>query len=353
MLSIKSREVSEIDTDGYFSLLEDLEVRRSIKSKVLKLNNQIVDKSVNIETILESYQDISFYKKTEDFILSSGTGNILKERKIGINERSKSSGGYFTGFNNLDTSMPTCFYPGAISVIAARPSMGKSLFKNNLQTNICSAGGGVVSFCLEQDFQIEMDRLTALITGTNLKDIIQVWKWEDNDDKIEKVLDVANLIETKWNMHFINKRTMTMMEAINIVSMLKQRSQIDVVFFDLFDRLSDINDPVNKAERIGQKLPLLLEWARILKVHFCLVVQISRAADIRKDHRPQMSDLKSAGAYEEMTDLIMLLYNEKKYNPEAFDVPFEVIVAKQKQGEVFTGLFDLQPEMMKMYEIAQ
>ena len=71
--------------------------------------------------------------------------------------------------------------------------------------------------------------------------------------------------------------------------------------------------------------------------------QLNRAVDAREDHRPRLADLRESGAIEQDADLIIFLYRDSYYHPEAHDHSqgsvTEVLVAKHRNGP--TGKVEL------------
>ncbi len=57
--------------------------------------------------------------------------------------------------------------------------------------------------------------------------------------------------------------------------------------------------------------------------------------DKTKHKRPQLSDLRESGSLEQDADLVMFIYREQYYNPDAND-EVELIIAKQRNGETCT-----------------
>lgn len=350
IISTKNRNIKDgdIDIGSYISEIEDLYRRRLMLNNISELSEKVKDKNISFDALIRDHQTLSFSARNE-YIISPP--DIEERRMKGLQERVEMGGkGYFTGYDNLDSRLSTGFYPGKLSVIAGRPGMGKSLLKSNFIHNLAPTGCNIINFCFEQDFQDEFDRLTSIMTGIPAKELIQVWRWEEGDSRILQLKKTAKIVNTKWNIHFVDKRTMTTTDALNIVNLINQRQKVNLVFFDLFDRFSDVNDPLHKAARISQKLPVIVDCAKMLQVHFCLVTQISRKTENRKSPEPQLSDLKDSGAYEEVADLIFFVYREDYYDNDVVDDKFQVIIAKQRNGEVGKAFFDWDRATLKLTE---
>ncbi len=63
---------------------------------------------------------------------------------------------------------------------------------------------------------------------------------------------------------------------------------------------------------------------------------INRAVEVREDKRPQLSDLRDSGEVENRSDVVLLCYREDIYSgrdANQYEVPMEVRVAKNRQGE--------------------
>ena len=67
------------------------------------------------------------------------------------------------------------------------------------------------------------------------------------------------------------------------------------------------------------------------------VSQLNREADNRKDHRPELSDLRESGAIEQDADVVLLLFRADYYNEDSPDKgTAKVIIAKNRNGETGT-----------------
>jgi replicative DNA helicase len=93
---------------------------------------------------------------------------------------------------------------------------------------------------------------------------------------------------------------------------------------------------VSESSRCMKALAVELECPVIVLSQFNRDYS-KRSAD---DKRPVLSDLRDSGAVEQDSDIIAFLYRESGYDRSSSDMNTEVIVAKNRSGEV--GIFDLQ-----------
>jgi replicative DNA helicase len=97
--------------------------------------------------------------------------------------------------------------------------------------------------------------------------------------------------------------------------------------------------------------------------------QLSRAVETRDEKRPQLSDLRESGQLEQDADTVLFCYRGEYYlereKPEAEDLDLmaswqdgmdkargrlEIIVAKQRQGEIGTAHMKFNPALNVIWE---
>jgi len=106
-----------------------------------------------------------------------------------------------------------------------------------------------------------------------------------------------------------------------------------------------------------------------LKVPVLALSQLSRAVESRDDKRPQLSDLRESGQLEQDADTVMFCYRDEYYlerekpDPEDMDLwakwdearqrarnRLEIIIAKQRQGEIGTAHMMFNPAMNVIWD---
>jgi hypothetical protein len=91
------------------------------------------------------------------------------------------------------------------------------------------------------------------------------------------------------------------------------------------------NQDITKMSRAFKLL------AKELDITIVLLSQLSRAPELREDHRPMMSDLRESGAIEQDADIVMFVYRDYYYNPQGEkEKELEIIIGKNRNGEVGT-----------------
>jgi replicative DNA helicase len=101
----------------------------------------------------------------------------------------------------------------------------------------------------------------------------------------------------------------------------------------------------NMTERVGEISRGLKKLAKDLDVPVLALSQLSREVESRNDKRPILSDLRSSGAVEQDSDVVIMLYREEMHNPDTPERGIsELIVRKQRNGPTGTVklLFDNQ-----------
>jgi len=227
------------------------------------------------------------------------------------------------------------FENGSFSVIAARPSMGKTAFLIQLMYNIAVIQNKkVLMFNLEMTKEELCKRFIALHTKFSNFEIKQGF---DRDmSKFEEMVKRVNSLTTN-NIYLIDN----LFDGGHIFSKAKQMvssNGVEFVFFD-YIQLSSLSDSGNREQEISKISRMCKQTAKLCKIPVVALSQLSRAVETRGgDKRPQLSDLRESGAIEQDADVVMFLYR-----PEYYQIPMtetgettvnmlEVIIAKARNG---------------------
>jgi replicative DNA helicase len=229
-----------------------------------------------------------------------------------------------TGFPALDDKLTDGYKAKGITVLCGLPGMGKSSFLLSSMYNLSNVGVWCPQFALEMDSQGLTTKLAAYSSGISVKKIAK--EWNNFTDRERKLIDYE-LERLKKNPYILCNDTpgqslQSIREQIMILQdRLKPKDDYMFVSIDLFGKIKEFQTSDNFARNYEQELNKTQVMAKEMNVNLGLVAQINRAVMQRKFTRPKMSDLKNAGAWEEVADLILGMHRPN-YDPE---------VALQKQ----------------------
>lgn len=239
--------------------------------------------------------------------------------------------GVATGFPNLDR-VTAGLQRGDLIILAARPSMGKTALALNIAENI-----GVRQELPVAIFSLEMgaDQLTQrLIASVGRLDSQRLRKGALNDEEWDKFTAAVSILEKK-PIHIDDTGNMTVTTLSSRARrLMNQVGPLGLIVVDYLQLM--VGKGENRTTILSEISRGLKSLAKELHCPIIALSQLSRGVESRTDHRPMMSDLRESGAIEQDADVILFIYREVRYNPDADKNAAEVIVAKQRNGPVGT-----------------
>ncbi len=244
--------------------------------------------------------------------------------------------GLTTGFIDLDQKT-SGLQKSDLVLVAARPSMGKTAFSVNLAVNSALKGNASVAiFSLEMSKEQLVQRMLSSESHVELQKIINGRLNEDDWPKLLRAM--GPLSQAKI---FIDDTPgITLMEMKAKCRRLKMEKGLDLVMIDYLQLMSGEGKIENRQQEISTISRGLKGLAKEMDCPVIALSQLSRAPEIRSDHRPILSDLRESGAIEQDADIVMFLYRDDYYHPDSEKKNIgEVIIAKHRNGP--TGTVEL------------
>ncbi|WP_352418759.1 replicative DNA helicase [Proteiniborus sp.] len=244
--------------------------------------------------------------------------------------------GLTTGFIDLDQKT-SGLQKSDLVLVAARPSMGKTAFSVNVAVNSALKGNASVAiFSLEMSKEQLVQRMLSSESHVELQKIINGKLNEDDWPKLVRAM--GPLSQAKI---FIDDTPgITLMEMKAKCRKLKIEKGLDLIMIDYLQLMSGEGRIENRQQEISAISRGLKGLAKEMDCPVIALSQLSRAPEIRSDHRPILSDLRESGAIEQDADIVMFLYRDDYYNPDSEKKNIgEVIIAKHRNGP--TGTVEL------------
>lgn len=314
---------------------EKFTLRRLIKSstEIVEKGYESHDAESLIEEAESSIFEISQNRDKKGFQAISDILQTTYEKIVQLHEDPNAMTGISTGFDALDEKT-NGMQRSDLILVAARPSMGKTAFALNLcQHAAVKEKKSVAIFSLEMAADQLVQRLLSAQSLVSIGDI-RTGQIED-DDWFKLTRSSAQLAEAKI---FIDDTPgITVAEIRSKCRRLKMSQGLDLIMIDYLQLMSGGGKSENRQQEISTISRSLKGIAREMNCPVIALSQLSRASELRADHRPILSDLRESGAIEQDADLVMFLYRDEYYNPDTVDEKLkgigEVIIAKQRNGE--------------------
>lgn len=222
--------------------------------------------------------------------------------------------------------------PSEVTVLAGRPSMGKSVLGFQVASHLARLHGKRVAlFSLESATVNVVNRMLADAGSVPYDHIRQP---DPNRDDLTARLTAAmrELEAVKGLLHIDDTPALMAHQITARARRAHARTPVDLVVIDHLHELKYPGKPSDKGEEIGDACREFKRLAKELRIPVLLLAQLNRSAASEK-RRPVLNDLRQAGAIEEVADGIIFIHRPDYY--EAGDRPglIELEIAKSREGE--------------------
>ena len=232
------------------------------------------------------------------------------------------------GFRALD-DLTGGLERGALYVLGARPSAGKSAFALTCAQHNARRRVHVVVFSLEmRNAQLAM----RLIAADARVDMQRIRSRDLSDRDYQRLADSAGRL-TEYPIVLDDQADVSVHELRRRCRVLDARFGLDLVIVDYLQLLSGgarFEGRVQEVSAMSRGLKLL---ARELDAPVLVLSQLSREVERRPNKRPILSDLRESGSIEQDADACLFIYRDEMYDPNSEKAGIaEVILAKQRNG---------------------
>ena len=250
-----------------------------------------------------------------------------------------------TGFMDLDTLLGGLKRSDLI-VVAARPSVGKTSLAMNFARNAAAKQHATVGiFSVEMAAEQLVQRLVAAEAGV---DSTRLTFGAHNDREQGKIVNALGTL-SEFNIYFDDTAMLTVAEMRAKARRLHLEHGLDLLIVDHLQLMHGGGRIDNRVQEVSYISRSLKELARDLDVPIIACSQLSRAAEARPTHVPQLSDLRDSGSIEQDADVVMFIYREEKHvSKEEWDRQHadrprdypagiaQIIIAKHRNGPTGT-----------------
>ncbi|MFC1677187.1 replicative DNA helicase [Planctomycetota bacterium] len=330
---------SSANVDYYTGVVKDKWVLRQIISAAGEILEDAFDETGLITEKLDLAEQKIFAVTNKNV---SRETSVLKSLIAEAYERIEKRDGTHvtglpTGYYELD-DMTCGLQNSEMTIIAARPSMGKTSLALNFAEHIAiQERQGVAVFSLEMSKEQLAERLlcsnSQIESQLVRKGMLEAEQFQKLAQTCSDLADVPIFIDDTPGLTPLELRAKS--------RRLKSRYDIKCVIVDYLQLMSLGSGRFeSRQQEITTISRYLKALARELSIPVVVLSQLNRAAESRDGHRPRMSDLRESGSIEQDADVVMLLHRGDYYHRGEEDYEdnniCEVIIAKQRNGPTGT-----------------
>ncbi|MEM7588933.1 MAG: replicative DNA helicase [Myxococcota bacterium] len=323
-------------SSAHTRLIQDKALLRRLLKVLQEGAQRVLNPKDDARNVIDQTEQAIFSIRREftskDIVHVGTPSEQAMQRYKALNDNKTPITGVPSGFSALD-QFTRGLQQGALLVIAARPSMGKTAFALNIVSFVATKRNKpVVFFSLEMSTNELTDRLISSDSRVDLSNLHCGDTLKNNYSALKESVD-----KLKRSPLYIDETScMSISQLRSKARHMVQRYGAQLIVVDYLQLMNSDTSYDNKATEVGEISRGLKSLARELKVPIIALSQLNRSVESRVDKRPMMSDLRESGAIEQDADVVVLLYREEYYlrdrTPEALQNLAEVIVAKNRNG---------------------
>lgn len=317
---------------------------KSVLRRLISASNQVISKCYaqdeEIDSVIDlaerSVFEIAEGRITSGFIPIKDIAKASFKTLDHLQERRELITGVptpFSRFNELTSGLQT----SDLVVIASRPAMGKTSLSLNIAQYVGKIEENTVGI-----FSMEMSREQLLLRMLCSEARVDAHKLKTGylGEKEWRRLGQALEVLSRANIFIDDTPAISVVEMRAKARKLMLEHGLTLLIVDYLQLMHPTGQYQNRVQEISSISRALKGLAKELRVPLIALSQLSRAPDIRKNHRPQLSDLRESGSIEQDADLVCFIYREEEYEPlKENEGRAELIIGKQRNGP--TGMVKL------------
>jgi replicative DNA helicase len=380
-VAIASNIPKPVDRDRFAKLFTSIDIvknlgvtEESLKAAEDELRYKVEQEKMNksLARLLEAGSDLRERGQLKEAFTKLDEGVQASKRDYGkellpaalnsediLRQISQTVPAFKTGYKSLDRFVG--FTPGTITLIAGRPSHGKTTFLFNLLLEMSQRYGPDFQFyyfTYEEPLKNLSIKLLNRLIGDDLSQyynsvpsVSSINNYEFLKAYLKAERTDINIIEQGKEMFrtLIDSGIITVIdrnysvEQLNaLIGYLNHKKKIGAVFIDYIQRIRTELNIQDKKTEIAYIADKVSELAKVSNLPLIIGCQMNRSTD-GFNKKPTVNDLQNVGSLEDYANTILCVYNENQETddksdetgyPQKREVDLEIKVLKNRDGEI-------------------
>ena len=337
--SLASRVPTTANVGYYAKIVQEASIRRALLDSARQIIANAHDDSQDTRFIIEEAEK-SIFELSDN----QSRGELKPAREViqktieTIESRYKTKEGFTgipSGFDALD-NLTSGFQNSEMTIIGARPSIGKTALALSMATNIAVKNRIPCGF-----FTLEMSEISLMmrvvsaeskINSNNLRTgLLRPTDFNKLTEAAGRIYESPLILQDTPNIPLLDLRSL----ARKMVT----KHGVRIIFIDYIGLISPEDSGQPRHEQISSISRSLKALARELDIPIVALSQVGRQSEGKA---PTLADLRESGALEQDADVVLFLHRERILDMEdephenSSVVKTELIVAKQRNGPTDT-----------------
>lgn len=236
-----------------------------------------------------------------------------------------------TNIPTLDRFLSGGLRDEQLVIVAARPSVGKSSFAQQLALSSARDGVPAAFFGMEMTSRELTNRTVANLGRIGLGGLktgkLDSDEWSRVTDGVEALRGLP--------LYLYDQPAMTLAEVASKARRVVRKHGVKLIVVDYLQLMKGSSGRAERRVELEEITRGSKQLAKQLGITVVLLSQLNREVEKRSNPRPVMSDLKECGAIEEDADVILGLWTHRKGNEGEADIKGCVLLKNRdgQQGE--------------------
>ncbi len=286
-----------------------------------------------IAEVLARFEELQGNKE----VRSKSLKQIVKENKGNYFNENVGKNLVKTGFYKLDDCLGW-LEGGDITIVAARPGIGKSAFVSQMIEQMAKKGYRVGYFNLEMNESQVYERFVARLAELSLTRVRRAKSFLGGE---QEAFEKANEEMSGYDVVIS-----TGSKSISEVRAESRHQRFDVIIIDYLQLIKADRHYANRASEVGDISKAIKGLASELHVPIILLSQLNRVSESKETKEPTMAELRESGDIEQDASNIILMWNVSDKNRSYKGLKVE----KQRQGETMKEGLKFDGDHMRFEE---
>lgn len=316
------------NAEHYANAIREKAIERRMRGKLAELLASDLEGSDLVAEVQSSLHDVEDGVPDRTIRMREAIKNLFNE----MGADGSIAGGISTGYEDLDAVLGG-LRRGNVTILAGRPSHGKSALARSIAANVVAQGIGVHVFTPEDTVTTYAMRQVSDMSRVDLQ------KFATGKLSREDLHAISGhggrLASEDPNWAIDDSSGVSAKRVSMTVRKHMRKLGTGLIVVDYVQQLDDPDLP--RGDRQIQAHAAVRDLVSLARATDCAVLalsQLNRKCEERPNKRPILSDLRESGELEQDAFAVLMVYRDEVYNPDG-DLKniTEVLIRKNKNGQ--------------------